>query len=149
MKSFLSIVFTLFVITAFSQSPTFTEDAKSLEGSLRTWAQKNGYTQVIHYDQKTDASVFVRSNKDYAIVFVYDISPKVATDFKASLMTPVDSLKSKYTAAPFEIAIKNSAKAELLRFSTNKVMIGNKDKLPVKIEASPKADIYVYSRVRR
>jgi hypothetical protein len=149
MKSILSIALTLFVTTAFSQSPTFTEDSKSLESTLIAWAQKNGYKQVIHFDQKTDASVFVKPNRDYAIVFVYDISPKVATNFKASLMTPVDSLKSKYTAAPFEIAIKNSAKAELLRFSTNKVLIGNKDKLPVKIEASPKADIYVYSRVRR
>jgi hypothetical protein len=128
------------------QSPTFSQDAKSLEGSMRKWTQKNGYTQQMKFGMSNNGSFYVLPDKDYVVFYIYDINPKSKVDFKAYLMTPVDSLKKKYTSSPYEVGIANSAKAEVLQFFT--YGLGGAKQLPVKLEATPKARMYIYNRRR-
>lgn len=136
----------VFALADQAQSPTFSKDAESLEGSMRTWCSKNGYSQQMKFALASDAAFYVLPNKDYAVFYVYDINPKSKVDFKAYLMTPVDSLKKKYSSTPYEVATANSAKAEVLQFSTSK--LGGAKQIPIKLEASPKARMYIYNRKR-
>jgi hypothetical protein len=128
------------------QSPTFKKDAESLEGSMRTWTQKHGYAQQMKFNLSNDGSFYALPDKDYVVFYIYDINPKSRVDFKAYLMTPVDSLKKKYSSKPYEVGISNSAKAEVLQFFT--YSLGGAKQLPVKLEATPKAKMYIYNRRR-
>lgn len=149
MKKSLMVIFAgIFSLTLSAQSPTFKKDAASMEESIRNFSQKRGYSRVIKYDLTNLASVFILPNKDYGIFYVYDNTTGQAINFKASLVSDSDSLRTKYTLKPFEVSTQKSASVRLITFSTNKKMILDKDKLPVKIEADPKAIIYIYARPR-
>ncbi len=142
------LIFSLLVLalTNKGQSPNFSKDVDSLEGSMRTWTSKHGYNQDMKYDLSNNAAFYVLPDKDYVVFYIYDINPRSKVDFKAYLMTPSDSLKKKYTSKPYQVAYKHSAKAEVLQFTTYK--LGGEKQLPVKLEATPKAKMYIYSRKR-
>ena len=148
MKKVALILFCLaFALTNKGQSPTFKKDVESLESSMRTWTSKNGYSQVIKFDLSNKAGFNVLPQKDYVVFYIYDINPKAAVDFRAHLISQVDSLKKKYSSTPYEVGIVNSAKAEVLQFSTYN--LGGAKQVSVALEASPKARMYIYNRKRR
>jgi len=129
------------------QSTNFNKDVESLEASMRTWTQKHGYEQQVKFDLSNDAAFYVQPDKDYVVFYIYDINPRSRVDFKAYLMSPVDSLKKKYSSKPYQVASVKSAKAEALQFSTYN--LGGEDQLPIKLEAAPKAKMYIYNRKRQ
>jgi hypothetical protein len=144
-------VFLLALMTAFaglSQTAGFSNDAKSLEEKMRGWTLKHGYSLAVKYDVQNHASFYAKPNQDYAVFYIYDMDPAVQFDFKAYLMTPTDSLREKYSAKPAEVGVAGSAGSQMLQFSTNKKMIGGAAKLPVKLEATPKAKMFVYRKTR-
>ncbi len=148
MKKVALIFFCLaFALANKGQSPTFKKDVESLESSMRTWTSKHGYSQVIKFDLSNKAGFNVLPQKDYVVFYIYDINPKSVVDFKAQLISQIDSLKKKYTSTPYEVGIVNSAKAEVLQFSTYN--LGGAKQVSVAVEATPKAKMYIYNRKRR
>ena len=113
--------------------------------TIRTNAFKSGYQYLITYDQVNDASIYVKENTDYLVFFVYDNTNSPLTDFKGFLMTPDNELKKKYTAKPDAIGQIGAASVKRLKFTTRK-FTGEKDKYPIKLEANPKATIYIFYR---
>jgi len=116
---------------------------------MEAWAQKNGYRLLIKFADQGNGSFYAEPNQDYAVFYIYHFDPSKPVDFKAYLMTPTDSLRQKYTAKPTEVASTGTAGGQVLQFSTNKQMLGGKSKLPVKLEAKPKARMYVYRKTRQ
>lgn len=57
-------------------------------------------------------------------------------------MTPDSALMKKYTVKPFDRAQVGAARAAQLQFRTPKFVTG--DTKPVKFEAKPTANIYVF-----
>jgi hypothetical protein len=148
MKKGLLILFSLILIIAGQGQTTFSKNAEALETNMKNWTLKNGYRLLVKFDLANNASFYAQPNQDYAVFYIYDIDPNIEMSFKAYLMTPSDSLKEKYTAIPTEVAKSGTAGGQFLQFSTNKKMIGGASKLPVKMEASPKARMYVYRKTR-
>jgi hypothetical protein len=150
MKYLLSFLCTgLFVFTTQAQSSGFTKDAQTMESNMKGWTQKNGYRLLIKFAEQNNGSFYAEPNQDYAIFYIYHFDPSKKVSFKAYLMTPSDSLREKYTAHPTEVASAGTAGGQVLQFSTNKKMLGGKPKLPVKLEAAPKARMYVYLKERK
>jgi hypothetical protein len=56
-------------------------------------------------------------------------------------MSPDTAVEKKYTAIPEDILVQGSAKVAATRFKTPAF---KESKLPVKINANPKAKIYIY-----
>jgi hypothetical protein len=148
-KSLLIITCLTLTIASLGQSTTFSKNAVTLETNMKNWTLKNGYRLLIKFDLANNASFYAQPNQDYAVFYIYDIDPSIEASFKAFLMTPTDSLREKYTAVPTEVAKSGTAGGQVLQFSTNKKMIGGASKLPVKMEAAPKARMYVYRKTRQ
>ena len=150
MKNSLLLLTCAFItIAGYAQTTKFSKNAEELEQKMRDWTAKKGYRLAVKFELQNHASFYAQPYQDYAVFYIYDVDPNVPMDFKAYLMTPSDSLKEKYTAKPAEIAVKGTAGAQVVSFSTNKKMIGGAPKLPVKLEASPKAKMYVYRKNRK
>ena len=147
-KTFLFLSCLALAIAGLGQT-TFSKDAEKMETNMKNWTLKNGYRLLIKFDLTNNASFYAQPNQDYAVFYIYDIDPKQDANFKAYLMTTNDSLREKYTAAPTEVAASGTAGGYYLKFSTNKKMIGGASKLPVKLEAAPKAKMYVYRKTRQ
>ena len=127
---------------AISQSAgNFSADADKAYGLIRNGAYKNGYLYLIKFATTDHAAISVKPNTDYLVFFVYDNTNHPAPDFKAHLMTPDSALMKKYTVRPFDRAQVGVARAAQLQFHTPQFTGETK---PVKFEASPPANIYVY-----
>ena len=126
---------------AFAQSPTYEKDSKEVAKAAKDKAIKNGYKSLINFNSTNGASFYIYPSKSYLILYIYDISPNVTTDFNAHIMSPDTAIEKKYTAIPEDILVHGTAKVAATRFKTPAF----KDpKLPVKINANPKAKIYIY-----
>jgi hypothetical protein len=146
MKQLIAGIFTLMAFTGvYAQTGNYANDVKTAEETIKKYAFKNNYKYFITYAEVKDASVAVTPTTDYLIFYVYNNSSHPATTFKGYLMTPDNKLKTKYTATPDDIGQTGLARVERLKFTTPKFASG-KDKLPVKLEASPAATIYVFYR---
>ena len=129
--------------SAISQSGTgFSGDAEKAYGLIKNGAFKNGYSYLIKFGSTHQAAISVKPTTSYLIFFVYDNSNHPATDFKAHLMTPDSALMKKYTVRPFDRAQVGVARGAQLEFRTPKFTSG--DTKPVKLEANPQANIYVF-----
>jgi hypothetical protein len=127
---------------AISQSgTTFSGDADKAFGLIKNGAFKNGYKYLIKFAVTNQAAISVSPNTSYLIFFVYDNSHHPAPDFKAHLMTPDSALMKKYTIRPFDRAQIGVARAAQLEFRTPPF---SGETRPVKLEAKPKANIYVF-----
>lgn len=134
--------------SSYAQTGNYTEDVKTAEEAIKKYAFKNNYQYYITYSEVKNASVVVTPETDYLIFFVYNNSKNPATTFKGYLMTPDKKLREKYTGEPHDIGQTGLARVERLLFTTP-VFASGKDKLPVKLEASPAATIYVFNRPKQ
>ncbi|ULQ52606.1 hypothetical protein [Flavihumibacter fluvii] len=149
MNKLLTVLILLIVSSVtYAQNGNYTIDVKTAEDAIKKGAFKNNYKYIITYSQKTNASFTVTPNKDYLVFFVYDNTNHPAGIFNAHLMTPDKKLEEKYTAVPDDIGQIGAARVQRLLFTTQRKMIGGKDKLPVKLNASPAATIYIFYRNR-
>ena len=151
MKYLLTLLSTTVILLAHAQTSSGSKDKdlKAMESNMRSWTQKNGYHLLIQFAEQSNGSFYAEPNQDYAVFFIYKFDPTKTADFKAYLMTPSDSLREKYTAHPTEVASTGTAGGQVLQFATNKKMLGGAAKLPVKVEANPKARMYVYKKTRK
>jgi hypothetical protein len=140
---------TIILISAEAQTSSPGKDMQTMENNMKSWAQKNGYRLLIKFAEHNDGSFYAEPNQDYAVFYLYQFNADKAPAFKAYLMTPSDSLRQKYTAHPTEVASSGTSGGQVLQFSTNKKMLEGKTKLPVKLEAKPKARMYVYHKTRK
>ncbi|MDI3318943.1 hypothetical protein [Pinibacter soli] len=142
MKQQLLVLLFLFNVSlVFAQSPTYEKDSKDVAKAAKDRAIKNGYKALINFNATNGASFYIYPSKSYLILYIYDISPNVTTDFNAHIMSPDTAIEKKYTAIPEDILVHGSAKVAATRFQTPAF---KESKLPVKINASPKAKIYIY-----
>jgi hypothetical protein len=139
-----SFLLLFFAFTSMAQS-TFSEDLKTVFETIKTGAFKNSYQYVITYADADNASVFVKEKHDYMIFYVYDNTDRPVPNMKAYLMTPDNEVKKRYTAKSVDLGQIGVARVAQIKFSTRK-FTGDKDKQPVKIEASPKSTIYIFER---
>lgn len=139
---FLSVLIAV-TSSAISQSgSSYAGDVDKAYGLIRNGAFKNGYQYLIKFANANHAAIYVKPNTSYLIFFVYDNSNHPAPDFKAHLMTPDSALMKKYTVTPFDRAQVGVARAAQLEFRTPAFTSG--ETKPVKLEANPKANIFVY-----
>jgi hypothetical protein len=130
-------------IYAICQSATdFSADADKAFGLIKNGAFKNGYKYMIKFATTNQGAISVEPNTGYLIFFVYDNTNHPAPDFKAHLMTPDSALMKKYTVRPFDRAQVGVARAAQLEFRTPQFT--GKTTRPVKLEANPPANIYVF-----
>jgi hypothetical protein len=99
------------------------------------------YSYLIKFANTNQGAISVRPNTSYLIFFVYDNTNHPAPDFKAHLMTPDSALMKKYTVRPFDRAQVGVARAAQLEFRTQQF---NGETKPVRLEANPAANIYVF-----
>ncbi|PWT77393.1 MAG: hypothetical protein C5B59_04150 [Bacteroidetes bacterium] len=119
-------------------------DVDKAFGYIKKAAFKHGYHYMITFGEVNAAAINVTPNTSYLIFFVYDNSQHLAPNFKAFLMTPDSALREKYTAKPFDRAQVGMARVAQMDFRTQTL---NQSKTrPVKLEASPKATIYVFTK---
>jgi hypothetical protein len=146
MKKYLILSFLLTSSAhAISQSASqFSADAEKAFGLIKNGAFKNGYGYMIKFDSAHQAAINVTPNTSYLIFFVYDNTKHPGTDFKAHLMTPDSALMKKFTVTPYDRAQVGVARAAQLQFSTKQ--LSGADTKPVKLEAKPQANIYVFSK---
>jgi hypothetical protein len=144
-RIFITFILGLIFSGAMAQNNGYANDVATVLEIIKTNAFKNNYQYLMTYDNVSDASMFVKEKTDYQVFFVYNNSISIATDFKGYLMTPDNELKKKYTAKPDDIAQIGDARVKRLKFTTGKFS-GEKDKYPVKLEANPKATIYIFYR---
>ena len=149
MKYLLSLLCAAAIFSTAHAQSNFNKDAQTMESNMKSWTQKNGYRLLIKFADQGNGSFYAEPNQDYAIFYIYHFDANKTADFKAYLMTSSDSLREKYTAHPTEVASTGTAGGQIIQFSTNKKMLGGKAKLPVKLEANPKARIYVYHKTRK
>ena len=147
MKKFLILSFLLAAFTyAICQTASnFSGDAEKAFGLIKNGAFKNGYKYLIKFDSAQQAAINVTANTGYLIFFVYDNSNHPATDFKAHLMTPDSALMKKYTVRPWDRAQVGVARGAQLQFRTPAKFTSG-DTKPVKLDAKPQANIYVFYR---
>ena len=126
---------------SFAQSPTFKKDASDIAHAIKHKCLSGGYKLLINYNTTATASFYVKPGTNYLLYYIYDILPKKVVNFDAHLMTADSAMQRKYTNAPEDILVKGSAKVALLDFKTPAF---EKTRLPVKVNANPKAIIYVY-----
>jgi len=138
-------------LTGWSQSPTFNADVEKTEQRIREWAGKNGYELMISFKNAKAGAIVVEPAKDYTIFYVYDMLPRTSTNFRASLLNPDSTLRKKYSAKTYKQIVGSiqSAQTQMLQFSTKKTMDMGLKQAPVKLDASPNANIYVYHRPKR
>ncbi|MBV4356512.1 hypothetical protein [Pinibacter aurantiacus] len=142
MKQRLLLFFLLFNVSfAFAQSPTYEKDSKEVAKAAKDRAVKNGYKSLINFNATNGASFYIYPSKSYLVLYIYDISPNVATDFNAHIMSPDTAIERKYSAIPEDVLVHGTAKVAATRFKTPAF---KESKLPVKINANPKAKIYIY-----
>jgi hypothetical protein len=142
MKQLLLLLFlTANVSFAYTQSANFEKDSKEVAKAAKDRATKNGYKSLINFNATNGASFYIYPSKSYMILYIYDISPNVATDFNAHIMSPDKAVEKQYTAIPEDVLVQGTAKVAALRFQTPAF---KESKLPVKINANPKAKIYIY-----
>ena len=120
---------------------SFSADAEKAFGSIKNGAFKNGYSYLIKFANTNQGAISVKPNTSYLIFFVYDNTNHPAPDFKAHLMTPDSALMKKYTVRPFDRAQIGVARAAQLEFRTQQF---NGETKPVRLEANPAANIYVF-----
>jgi len=117
-------------------------DVDKAAGYIRNGAYKRGYDHLITFSEVNETAINVKPNTGYAIFFVYDNTNHPSPDFKVFLMTPDSALQKKYTTSPYDRAQVGLARAAMLEFRTPPFT--GKETRPVKLEAKPKATIYVY-----
>ena len=144
MKKYLVLGFLLFgSFYAFCQSTgNYQGDVDKAAGLIRNGAYKRGYDHLITFSNVNEAAINVKPNTGYLMFFVYDNTNHPVPDFKVFLMTPDSALQKKYTTIPFDRAQVGVARAAQVQFTTPKFT--GKETRPVKLEAKPKATIYVY-----
>jgi hypothetical protein len=128
---------------SFGQSPTFKKDVSEVAAAIKQRCSNNGYKLLINYNTTADASFFVKPGKSYLVFYIYDVSPRQVVEFNAHLMTADTALQQKYTSTPDDVLVKGSAKVALLKFTTP---VFKSTRLPIKVNADPKAVIYIYSK---
>jgi hypothetical protein len=67
--------------------PNYKADKAKAFETIKSRAFKLSYQYMMTYDSVNNASFFVKPSKSYVVMYVYDISPRAATYFKAYLMT--------------------------------------------------------------
>ena len=132
-----------FFFSGYAQSPNYKEDLAKVFETIKSRAFKNSFQYVITYDNVNDASFFVKPSKTYLVCYVYDISPRVVTNFKAYLMTDNKEIQKKYTGKPYDVGLIGSARVARLDIITPAF---DGEKRPIKIEASPAATIYIFEK---
>jgi hypothetical protein len=132
-----------FFLFGYAQSPNYQADKAKIFETIKSRAFKLGYQYMITFDNVNDASFFVKPSKSYVVMYVYDISPRAATYFKAYLMTSDKEVQKKYTAKPYDVGLIGSARASRLDFTTPKF---EGETRPIKVEAKPKATIYIFEK---
>lgn len=142
------LLFLSFLLAASSyaicqSASNFSGDADKAFGLIKNGAFKNGYKYLIKFDSTNQAAINVSPNTGYLIFFVYDNSNHPATDFKAHLMTPDSALMKKYTVRPYDRAQVGVARGAQMQFRTPAQFTSGETK-PVKLEANPQANIYVF-----
>lgn len=140
-QHFLLLLLMISASCAFAQSPTYEKDSKEVAKAAKDRVVKNGYKSLINFNSTNGASFYIYPNKSYLILYIYDVEPNVATDFNAHIMSPDTAIERKYTAIPEDVLVQGSAKVAATRFRTPAF---KESKLPVKINANPKAKIYIY-----
>ncbi|KIC92814.1 hypothetical protein [Flavihumibacter solisilvae] len=142
----ISLLACLVLVAAHAQTAVnYPNDVKTVLETIKTNAFKNGYQHMISYDETSNASLFVKQNTEYIVFFVYDNTSRPTPDFKGYLMTPDNELKKKYTAKPDDIGQVGAARVARLNFKTRKFADGH-EQYPIKLEANPKATIYIFYR---
>lgn len=145
MKKFLLFCFLISSVCSFCQSGgTYSADLDKAFGYIKKAAFKHGYDYLITFGNVNEAAINVNQNTGYLIFFVYDNTQRPGTDFKAFLMTPDSALRKKYTARPYDRGQVGVARAAQLEFHTQQFSKDKADTRPVKLEAKPKATIYVF-----
>ncbi|MBZ5858207.1 hypothetical protein [Flavihumibacter profundi] len=143
MKSILTIVLAMCCFASVSaQTGNYANDLKSAEETIKKNVFKNNFKYLITYSEKTNASFSVSPKTEYRVYFVYDNTNHPVGKFKAYLMNPDKKIVAKYTAVPEDIGQIGVARVQRLKFTTKD--IGGKDTQPIKLEASPKATIYIF-----
>jgi hypothetical protein len=142
MKQYLLLLFLMISASfAFAQSPNFEKDSKEVAKATKDKAVKNGYKSLINFNATNGASFYIYPSKSYLILYIYDISPNVTTDFNAHIMSPDTAIERQYSAIPEDVLVQGTAKVAATRFKTPAF---KQPKLPVKVNANPKAKIYIY-----
>ena len=145
MKKILSLSILLalsFCAVCQTAATNYPGDVEKAFGRIRTGAYKNGYNHLITFSNVHEAAINVQPGTQYLLFFVYDNTKNPVTDFKVFLMTPDSVLRKKYTARPFDRGQVGVARGEQLQFTTPAFAKG--ETRPVKIEANPKATVYVF-----
>jgi len=132
-----------FFFLGYAQSPHYKEDKAKAFETIKSRAFKLSYQYVMTYDSVNNASFFVKPSKSYVVMYVYDISPRAATYFKAYLMTSDKEIQKKYTAKPYDIGVIGSARVARLDFTTPAF---EGEQRPIKVEAKPAATIYIFEK---
>jgi hypothetical protein len=132
-----------FFFVGYTQSPNYNEDKAKMFETIKSRAFKLNYQYMMTYDNVNDASFFVKPSKSYVVMYVYDISPRSATYFKAYLMTNDKEIQKKYTAKPYDIGVIGSARVSRLDFTTPAF---EGETRPIKVEAKPAATIYIFEK---
>ena len=143
MKKYLLLALLLNVsIYAFCQTASkFDADAETAFSRIKEAAFKNGYEYLIKFAGTNHAAINVKPNTGYVIFYVYDNTNHPAPYFKAFLMTPDSVLQKKYTLKPYDRAQVGVARAAQLQFRTPQF---TGETRPIKLEAKPAANIYVF-----
>ena len=90
----------------FAQSPNYQADKAKIFETIKSRAFKLSYQYMITFDNVSDASFFVKPSKSYVVMYVYDISPRAATNFKAYLMTNDKEIQKKYSMLNVQYSFK-------------------------------------------
>ena len=144
MKKFLSLSFlmTISIYAICQTTSSFAADADKAFARIKEGAFKNGYEYLIKFGPTREAAINVKPNTAYVIFFVYDNTNHPAPDFQVHLMTPDSALQKKYTLKPYDRAQIGVARAFQLQYRTPQFTAG--ETRPVKLEAKPDANIYVF-----
>ncbi len=142
---FLLLCVCCFLFTRAQQTGYPADVATALE-TIKTNVFKTGWQHLVSFDEVNNAAVNVNRHTEYMIFYVYDNSNHPAPKFKAYLMTANQEMKKKYTAKPDDIGQLGTARIQQLKFKTRNFDSEEGATRPVKIEADPKATVYVFYR---
>jgi hypothetical protein len=135
------ILFLLLGASVYSYCQTYADDAKKAGEIIKSKAFKNSYKYMITFADAQNAAFNVKPNTNYAVMFVYDNTKRPLTNFKGYLMSKDSTLSKKYSQTSYYAGETGMARVKQIRFLTP-AFAG--DTRPVKLEANPKATIYVF-----
>lgn len=147
MKKFavFSLCLSLTLSALAQDASTYASDGKLVLETIKSNVFKNRYQYLISFDETQHAAINVKPKTNYLIFYVYDNTNYPLSTCKAYLMTPDNELRKKYTAHPDDLGQVGAARVQRLRFRTKRFGEEGATR-PVKLEADPKATIYVFYR---